>query len=131
MSAEHSHTSSVNAPGRAYVIDITKRRPGRAASNQASQQGRWRRVDSACEELPEPAAPEIQQRMAERVEETFIEAGLSLTDETVASSYLVTLQIIQGLMQGAQAQGIVDPAQGRHLDAMLEGAKAAPGLIAG
>jgi hypothetical protein len=90
-------------------------------------------VDSTCEELPEPTAvvSDVQERMAERIEETFIEAGLSLTDERVADSYLVTLGIVQGLMTGAQARGIVDAQQKARLDALLEGAKGAPGFITG
>jgi hypothetical protein len=77
---------------------------------------------------PDPSGDPLTD-LAEHVETTFNEHGQSLTDQMTAAAYTLTLQIAIGVLEGAQAQGIVDQAQHDELAAMYEGMKSAPHLI--
>lgn len=72
-----------------------------------------------------------QQMLAEHFEVTFNHHSLSLTDEMTATTFTVTLEIMRGMLAGAEAQGIVDGEQRAELDAMIKGMLAAPRLIKG
>ena len=70
-----------------------------------------------------------QQMLAEHMEVTFNHHSLSLTDEMTRTAFTVTLEIMRGMLQGAEAQGIVDAEQRLELDAMVKGMESAPRLI--
>jgi uncharacterized membrane protein YebE (DUF533 family) len=72
---------------------------------------------------------ESLRRLAEHVETTFNAEGLSLTDDGTAAAYSVTLTLVRGMLEGAQAQGIVDETQRAELDALFAGVAEAPRLI--
>ena len=78
---------------------------------------------------PEPALSGTQQLLAEHLELTFNGHRLTLTDEQTALTFHVTLQVVRGMLESAQAQGIVDAAQFHELDALIEGMAAAPRLL--
>lgn len=111
----------------AAIIDISTR-VGRQAA-------KGRRTVSTPH--PGPAGgqhPQSPQKMlAEHFEVTFNHHGLSLTDEKTATAFTVTLEIMRGMLQGAQAQGIldVDEEQRTELDAMIKGMESAPRLLGG
>jgi hypothetical protein len=125
----HTPPQIVNAPGDAAVIDISTR-----AGRRHTSQRRWEQVGDT---VPEPDTPRPRPAgahaalaaLAERFEETFNEHRLSLTDERTADAYKVTLQLVQGLFDGANAQGIVDDGQHQELSAMVDGVMGAPELI--
>ena len=75
------------------------------------------------------AGEESLRRLAEHVETTFNEADLSLTDDTTAVAFSVTLTLVRGMLEGAQAQGIVDEEQRAELDALFAGVAEVPRLI--
>jgi hypothetical protein len=77
---------------------------------------------------PDPAR-DPRRDLAEHFETTFNEHGQSLTDQMTAAAYTLTLQIVIGMLEGAEAQGIVDPVQHEELAAMVEGMKGAPRLV--
>lgn len=119
----------LNTERDAAVIDIA--RAGRRHANH-------RRGDSmgdppgsgANTPDPHPANPDaMPAALAERFEETFNEHRLSLTDDRVATAYTVTLQIVHGLLDGANAQGILNEEQHRELSAMVGGVMQAPALV--
>ena len=64
--------------------------------------------------------------LAEHVETMFIEAGHSLTDEETAEVFTLTLTIVTGMLQGAQAEGIVTDSQRVELQAMVNGLMGVP-----
>jgi uncharacterized membrane protein YebE (DUF533 family) len=68
-------------------------------------------------------------RLAEHVETTFNEAELSLTDDHTVAAFSVTLTLVRGMLEGAQAQGIVDEEQRAELDALFAGVAEIPRLI--
>jgi hypothetical protein len=108
--------------GEAAVIDFSTR--ARAARRPGK--GRRKHVDS-----PPPSTPggTPQQQLAEHIETTFNHHRLTLTDEMTRTTFTVTLEIMRGLLDGAQAQGIVDSEQLAELDVMIRGVAAAPRLI--
>ncbi|MCX4911891.1 hypothetical protein [Streptomyces sp. NBC_00878] len=119
--------TAVNSQGDAAVIDISAR------GKRANSQGRWRRMcdPAGVDDAPEPHSPsqETLAALAERVEETFNEHRLSLTDAKVADAFGLTLEMVKVLLAGAHAQGVVDGGQYGELAAIVEGAMAVPGLV--
>lgn len=69
--------------------------------------------------------------LAEHFEVTFNSRHLTLSDRRTAEAYTLTLGIVETMLDGAHAQGIVDAGQRDELHQMIEGMKAAPGLITG
>jgi hypothetical protein len=76
-----------------------------------------------------PTPPGTPHELAEHIETTFNGEEMSLSDERTAHAYTLTLSIAQGMLLGAQAQGIVTDDQRRELDDLFEGMKDLPGLI--
>lgn len=117
----------VNEPGAAAVIDISKKRVGRQTAK-----GRWKKMTNPAPGTgpgsPEPSG-DPRQDLAEHVETTFNEHGQSLSDQMTAAAYTLTLQIAIGILEGAQAQGIVDQDQHDKLAALYEELKSAPRLV--
>lgn len=104
----------------AAVIDITAR------SSRTATRGRRRPV---TDPQPEPGPAGIQQQLAEHFEMTFNHHRLTLTDEMTAAAYGVTLQIVRGILEGTQAQGIITETQRLELDEVIEGMTGAPRLV--
>jgi hypothetical protein len=116
--------------GDAAVIDI------RAVRQATKATTRGRRSVSTPPPGPEGGpGPEVQQTpqqmLAEHFEVTFNHHSLSLTDEMTRTAFTVTLEIMRGMLKGAQAQGIIDEEQRSELDAMIKGMLAAPRLLSG
>lgn len=80
---------------------------------------------------PEPGPPSVRQQLADHFEMTFNHHSLTLTDEMTATAYGVTLQIVRGLLEGAQAQGIVTEVQRLELDDIIEGITGVARLLEG
>ena len=84
---------------------------------------------------PEPAGGQNpdspQQMLAEHFEVTFNHHSLSLTDDMTRTAFTITLEIMRGMIKGAEAQGIVDEEQCSELDAMIKGMLATPRLLSG
>lgn len=111
--------------GEAAIIDFsTRARAGRRSDS------RRRKPVSNPQPGSEPGGgPSIHKQLAERFEATFNNHRLTLTDEITADTFAVTLKIVQEVLLGAEAQGIVDPGQRGELDAMIEGMASARHLI--
>jgi hypothetical protein len=75
------------------------------------------------------AGQESLQRLAEHVEIMFNAEGLSLTDDRTAAGFAVTLTLVRGMLEGAQARGIVDEGQLAELDALFASVADVPRLI--
>jgi uncharacterized membrane protein YebE (DUF533 family) len=124
MSAEPADRTppALTGLGEAAVIDFSTR----ARASRRPEKGRRKHVTS-----PPPSTPggTPQQQLAEHIETTFNHHRLSLTDEMAKATFTVTLEIVRGLIEGAQAQGIVDSEQRAELDIMIKGVAAAPRLI--
>ena len=82
-------------------------------------------------ETPETGSPESSSRelLAEHIETMFNELGHSLTEESTAETFTLTLTIVRGMLEGAVAEGIVDEGQRAELDAMLGGLFGVPGMV--
>jgi hypothetical protein len=108
--------------GEAAVIDFSTR----ARAGRRPEKGRRKHVTS-----PPPSTPggTPQQQLAEHIEITFNHHRLTLTDEMAKTVFTVTLEIVRGLLEGAEVQGIVDSEQRAELDVMIKGVAAAPRLI--
>lgn len=125
----HTPPSPLNNQGDAAVIDITR------AGRRHTGQRWWSDVGAAAGPGPDtpdprPADPStMPTALAESFEETFNEHRLSLTDDRTASAYTVTLRLVQGLLDGAKAQGLVDNGQHDELFAMIQGVMGAPDLV--
>ncbi|MFF0009534.1 hypothetical protein ACFYQT_39770 [Streptomyces tibetensis] len=79
------------------------------------------------ERVPPQRSPLAQ--WAETIEMSFIEAGQSLTDPGTAVTFLRTLDVFQRTIQGSHAQGVIDDAQLRELEATIEGMRQVPSLV--
>jgi hypothetical protein len=82
--------------------------------------------------VPHPREPSDSpyQRLAESVEAFFLKHdGRTLTDPETAQAYLITLGLVSNMLEGARVKGAVDDAQHQELHAMINGMKAAPGLM--
>ncbi|MFF7190571.1 hypothetical protein ACFZAR_36375 [Streptomyces sp. NPDC008222] len=69
-------------------------------------------------------------QLAEIYETTFHEYGLSLTDDTAAGAYRVTLKLVEKILEGAQVQGILQEDQRIKVAELLHGIEDLPGLLA-
>jgi hypothetical protein len=109
----------------ADIIDISTR----ARASRRPETGRRKPVSTPPSGTPggTPGTPQAQ--LAEHFEITLNHHHLSLTDEMTATAFTVTLEIVRGMLNGAEAQGIVDAEQRTELDAMIKGMEAAPRLI--
>ncbi|MFF7795615.1 hypothetical protein [Streptomyces sp. NPDC007991] len=67
---------------------------------------------------------------AETIEMSLNEAGQSLTNPDTATTFLRTLDVFQRTVQGHHAQGVIDDAQLREIEATIEGMRQVPGLVA-
>jgi hypothetical protein len=111
--------------GEAAVIDISTR----ARASRRPDPGRRKRVSTPQPSRDPGGGLSPQQQMAEHIETTLNHHHLSLTDEMTATAYEVTLEIVRGLLQGAEVQGIVDADGRAELDVMIRGIAVAPRLI--
>jgi len=113
---------AMTSRGEAAIIDISTR------TSRRTESGRRKPVSSPPG-TPGGTPRTPQQQVAEHFEATFNHHRLSLTDESTRVAFTVTLEIVRGMLQGAEAQGIVDGEQRAELDAMIKGMEAAPRLI--
>lgn len=124
-SADRTSAPVTGGPDAA-IIDI-----GRRVSRQAAKAPKGRRPVSTPHPGPvggqHPQSP--QQMLAEHFEVTFNHHSLTLTDEMTKTAFTVTLEIMRGMLAGAEAEGIVDGEQRAELDAMIKGMTSAPRLI--
>jgi hypothetical protein len=81
------------------------------------------------ETVPNPREPSPQQRLTDSVEARFLKCERTLTDPDTAEAYQITLDLVSTMLAGAHVHGIVDDEQRRELHAMIDGMKAAPGLL--
>jgi hypothetical protein len=116
----------VTTPGGAAVIDITKRATTRAA---AAARGRWQTMQNP--QPPEAGGLQrsVREQFADEMEASLNSIGHTLTDDTTAAVYLHTLRLVGRLLEGAQAQDVVTEEQRRELAGLLDGMRAAPGLL--
>jgi hypothetical protein len=123
--------NSMNISGDAAVIDIN----ARSARGPKASQRRWKKVSATPPPGPggpdkdAPQTGEPLAELADHIETTLNHHHLTLTGEATATAYTVTLQIVRGVLQGAQAQGIVTAEQLVELDELIEGMAAAPQLV--
>ncbi len=68
----------------------------------------------------------MQRRLAEHLEVTFNDHRLTLTDPDTRKVFGLTLTVVQGLLDGALAKGIVNEGQRDELAVMLDGVASAP-----
>lgn len=117
---------AMNGPRGAAVIDI------RTRTSRTATEGRGRHVTNphpSPAPEPGPAPGRAQRELAEHVEMTFNAARMTLTNQKTADAYTLALTVARGLIEGAEAQGVLSETQRRELDRMLEGAAAAPRLL--
>lgn len=124
--ADPTPPTAVNATEGAAVFDITKKRRTKPKAKGRTTRGRWTMDDSPA--LSAVSGDPVK-RLADSVETTFNEQGLSLTDDETATTFVVTLTLVGRALEGAQEQGIVDQGQREELAALIEGMKAAPRLV--
>jgi hypothetical protein len=94
---------------------------------------RPRRTSSERTRVPAQPTGDVspQQRLAATLEAVFARHRRSLTDESTAEAFLITLGEVRRLLHGALEQGALEDDQHETLDAMLQGMEAAPGLLTG
>ena len=123
----------VNTGATGAVIDITKR--SRRGSAAQAAQGRW---NSMATSPPPPHGPGpgprpagALEQYANTIETVFngLKPPRTLTDEETAVVFLTTLEIVTRLLQGSQAQGIIDEQQLTKLDQLMDGLRHAPDLV--
>jgi len=73
--------------------------------------------------------PPLEQQLAEYVEAFFRTRDLTLTDEQTANVFLVSLGVVQLMLDGALAQGTVGAEAHSELRAMIDGMRNAPPLV--
>jgi hypothetical protein len=129
------HIPPVNAGTDASVIPISHSKRDRARTRETSQ-GRWTKMGSPPEpnspDQPEHHGPDpgdVRGRLAEHLEVQFNERGQSLSDKKTATAFVLTLQIVIGMLDGALANGDVDEAQHRTLTATYKHMMDAPRRI--
>lgn len=98
---------------------------------QGPSKRRRRRREETVPNPREPSEPSAspQQHLANSVEARFLKCERTLTDPETAEAYLITLDLVSTMLAGAHVNGIVDDEQRRELHAMIDGMKAAPGLL--
>lgn len=77
------------------------------------------------------AGPErtLAEQFADEMETAFNSTGRTLTDPDTAEGYTLTLRLVERALEGAEAQDIISEDQRGKLAGMLEGMRAAPGLL--
>jgi hypothetical protein len=95
-----------------------------------SSRRKKRREDTVPDprESSDPSASP-QQRLTDSVEARFLKCGRTLTDPDTAEAYQITLDLVSTMLAGAHVNGVLDDEQRRDLHAMIDGMKAAPGLL--
>jgi hypothetical protein len=98
---------------------------------QGPSKRRHRRREDTVPNPREPSEPSAspQQRLADSVEARFLKCERTLTDPETAETYQITLDLVSTMLAGALVNKIVDDEQRRELHAMIDGMKAAPGLL--
>jgi hypothetical protein len=117
----------LTTPDGAAVIDISNRGARKAAR---AARGRWQAINHHQQphtSNDHPISP--QQAVAQDVEAGFYPIGRTLTDEETALVYRRTLDIVQHVLEGATEHDIISEEQRTELNVLLEGMKAAPGLL--
>ncbi|MCX4571569.1 hypothetical protein OOK48_35195 [Streptomyces viridodiastaticus] len=74
-----------------------------------------------------PLTPE--QKLAASLEDTFNQHGRTLTDETTADIFTISIGIARTMLEGARHGTVIDDGQHRELDALYTGMLQAPGLL--
>lgn len=115
----------MNIPRDAAVIDISTR-----ASRQAIR-GRGQRMTPTPHHHDSGDTPDAVRLLAEHFETTFNQHRLTLSDRRTAEAYTLTLRLVDTLLDGAHSQGVIGDGQRDELHQMIEGMRAAPGLITG
>lgn len=77
-----------------------------------------------------PARDGALARLAEHLEATFNAHRMTLSRPDTREVFELTLDIVQGMVDSALAQGVIDQAQHGHLKQMLAGIKAVPEVLA-
>jgi hypothetical protein len=96
---------------------------------------RGRRGEETVTGSPAPGAspehpPTSHQRLADGAEEWFLRHGRrTLTDPETQEVFLVTLNLVTSLLEGARVHGVVGDQAHGELQAMIDGLKAAPELL--
>lgn len=112
------HTEpAVPDPGGAAVFHIGTR------THSAAARGRYTVPDQPN---GNPLENRIPQYLLEHIEVTFNEHGMTLADDTVASSFKVTVGILRGLLAGAAAEDVITQEQRTQLDTLFDGITQAP-----
>lgn len=124
-SADPAHSDDApppaGPPGR--VLPFTRNRgagPGAGAERPARS-----------ERAPQPRRPgqvdaSPQQRLAVDVEAHFLSRGMTLTDDRTADVYRAALDLVQIMLDGSYARGLVDDAAHQHLTGMNRGLRDSP-----
>jgi hypothetical protein len=90
---------------------------------------RRRRREDTMPNAGEPSASP-QQRLTDSIEAYFLKHDArTLTDPETAEAYLITLGLVRNMLEGARVNGVVDDEQHGELQAMIDGMRAAPGLL--
>lgn len=74
----------------------------------------------------DPAEGGMTAALADNIEMTFNEHNLTLTDETVAGAFTVTLGVVTGLLEGARVQGIISDVTRDELGTLINGIASVP-----
>lgn len=72
-----------------------------------------------------------EQKLAASLEKTFAKHGHTLTDDTTAEIFTITLGIARDMIEGARVGEVIDDGQHRELDTLYLGMLAAPGILSG
>jgi hypothetical protein len=120
---------TLNGLDGAAVIDITKRGAKRAAR---TARGRWQ----AMTHHQPHGTDQPERTLAEQFADEVVEAAFNamspprtLTDPDTEAAYLMTLRLVEQVLQGAEQKDIVSQQQHAKLADLLEGMKAVPGLL--
>ncbi|MFD5899078.1 hypothetical protein [Streptomyces sp. NPDC060366] len=76
--------------------------------------------------VPDALSDDPLQRIGEQVQALFTAHGRTLTDGKTADAMRITLDGVLGLINGALAQGAIEPEQHSMLTAMIQGMRDAP-----
>jgi hypothetical protein len=117
----------LTTPEGAAVIDISNTRHARRAA--AAARGRWNVTSPHQPSTGGPDASSPQQAIAEDMEVGFRAIDRTLTDDETALVFRHTLGIVQQALEGATEHDIINDEQRGDLNVLLEGMKAAPGLL--
>lgn len=122
MSAAEATTPHEADPGlrAGAVIHMSDHRPTRRRTTRAP--------------APEPAPPTaggnpLEQQLAQHMEALFHAHDMTLTDEDTAEVYIVALEAVAMMLQGALADGTLTDGPHATLQGMLAGMRRAPELL--